>query len=648
MTIPFFKKLYKAFSISLCISTSLSAQSAHQELKNCKNALLSQLNEQKRVETDGCPVSQKLICWLGILRDPTQFTPKEIITFLTHNTHWPHHEKLCKKAESVIIESGSPTEIITWFEENTPQTPTGAFIYAKTLMALKEKAKAAKIIVSAWRTMELTKAEETKFISKFGHFLQEKDHLARLEFLLWDGNADAAKRLLPHIPINVRQIADVRIAFLKGQPDALNKLKGLSAKQQQDEGLLYELTHWHRKQDHIEEACNLLMQAPISAAYAQKWWTEKNYIAREFIALQEYQKAYDLLSDHALEPGNEDYANAEWLRGWLAFRFLKRPKDAHTHFETLCANVKGAVSKSRGAYWAGRVYEAQENFESAAKWYKKAAKYKTTYYGQLAAVKLREKPHPTLAAAPKATAAEQNRFDQKEIVKAAYILKGLGGGANHELSKFLLHIANQAETKVERELAVHLAHALSPYDIVWAAKKAGYSEPVALKKAYPIFSIPQKGQEIPEKAFVFAIAYQESRFNPTAQSPAGAIGLLQLMPATAAKEAKQLGIKHSERKLVDPQHNLVLGSSHLSQLLNRFDKSYILAAAAYNAGETPVKRWLKDFGDPRSGAIDIVDWIELIPYAETRNYVMRVLENITNYRSLEGLPKKTLIDDLQR
>lgn len=647
MTIPLFKTLHKAFFISLYLITPLYAQSAPQDLKKCKEALLAQLNEQKRLKAEGCPVSQKLIYWLGILRDPDQFTSQELISFLKTHTHWPHYQKLCRKAESVIAQKASAAEIITWFKENPPQTPEGALIYAKTLMNLKEKTKAAKIIVNAWRSMELTKAEEVQFMNQFGHLFQEKDHLGRLQFLLWEGNVEAAKRLFPHIPIHARKVAEVRIAFIQNKSDAFQKLKTLTPQQQQDEGLLYEQVRLHCK-NKTQIACALLMRASISPHYAQRWWKERNYIARELIALQDYQKAYDLVKNHAIEPGNEDFSNAEWLLGWLSFRFLNRPEEAKQHFKTLYASVKGALSKSRGAYWMGRVFEAQKDIKSATAWYKKAARYKTTYYGQLAAAKVKEKPYPVLATAPRATPKERNFFDRQDIVKAAHILKGLGGDAGHELSKFLLHIADQAKTKAEKELAVHLAHALSPCDIVWVARKAGHSEPIILKKAYPTCNIPQKGQKMPEKAFVLAVAYQETRFNPIAVSPKGAVGLLQLMPKTAAKEARHLGVNHSERKLVDPEHNLMLGSSHLSRVLDNFDKSYILAAASYNAGSAPVQRWLKDFGDPRTDNVDIVDWIELIPYAETRNYVMRVLENITIYRSLEGDPRKTLIDDLQR
>jgi soluble lytic murein transglycosylase len=647
MMIPFFKRLYKAFSVGICLTTPLHALSPNQELSACKSALLAQLHEQKAVRPCACPVAQKLVYWLGILRDPDQFTPHELITFLGTHSHWPHHEKLCRKAEDVISKRGSSQEILSWFGKYPPQTPDGAISYGKALLARHEKAKAVHIVANAWRSMEFTKNEEKKFLTSFESLLHEKDHNARLQFLLWTENVADAKRLLPHVSNSVRKAADVRIAFLEGKSNAPQKIKALNAKLRQDEGILYECAKWYRKQKAFQEAAQILLKAQVNPAHAQNWWKERNYIAREYIALGQYQTAYQLIQNHRLAPGNEDFANAEWLSGWLALRFLDKLKEAQRHFETLFTNVEGAVSKARGAYWMGRTYEHQSQVDLASKWYRKAAQYKTIYYGQLAAAKLREKPYPSLATAPKTSVEEKKRFERTDLVKAAHILKGLGNSASHELSKFLLHIAGLAKTKGERELAVNLAHSLSPYDVVWAAKKAGYSEPIALKKAYPVCVIPKKGQKIPEKALVMAVAYQESRFNPTVVSSAGAVGLLQLCPTTAAEEAKRLGVRHSESKLYDPTHNLLLGSSHLSYLLNNFESSYILTLAAYNAGPDPVERWLKEFGDPRRGDVDIIDWVELIPYAETRNYVMRVLENITIYRSLEGQPKKTLIDDLQ-
>ncbi|MBA3813142.1 MAG: lytic transglycosylase domain-containing protein [Alphaproteobacteria bacterium] len=649
MTIPFFRKLYKTFSLSICLTTPLYAQTVEQELKSCKAALLSQINEQKRLTANDCPVSEKLVYWLGILRNPDQFTPRELSAFLNTHAHWPQHEKLCKKAEEVISTKASPEEVLAWFDNHPPQTPEGVTVYGKTLLSHQQKQKAAQVVGNAWQTMALSKEEEKKFLAHFGPLLQEKNHIARLEFLLRDEDVGGAKRLLPHLSVNHQKIVHVRMAFLAAKSDALQQMAALSPQLCQNEGLLYEKTKWHRKRSEYKQAEQILVKASISPLYAEKWWKEQNYIARELIALQEFGAAYKVVKPHNIQPGVDAFSEAEWFAGWLALRFLDKPDVALAHFKTLSAHVKGAISKSRGAYWVGRAYEHKGENELAEKAYAKAACYKTTYYGQLAAAKIKEKPFPILSAAPRVKQEERQRFDQNELVKAAHILKGLGSAADHELSKFLLQIGSQAKTKVERELSVQLAQALSLKDVVWVAKKAGHGEPVLLKAAFPTYTVPQKGQEMPETPLVMAIAYQESRFDPSALSSAGAMGLLQLISTTAAHEAKRLGLSHRDNKLFNPQYNLILGSAHLSRLLNNFMGSYILMMAAYNAGPTPVKRWIKELGDPRSDEVDIIDWIEMIPYYETRNYVMRVLENVTNYRSaLQTNPKKTIVDDLKR
>lgn len=635
MTIPGFPKLFKALSL-LSLAPPLYAQSVDHELRACKSAVLSQLNQQKRVEVLGCPVSERLVYWLGIIRDPHQFTPQELITFLNANTHWPHYEKLCRVAEDVISTKASSNQILAWFANHPPQTPEGVIAYGQVL----QPQQAEKVVGRAWQTMSLTKTQEKDFLTHFGRLFKLQHHIARLDFLLWEGNVDEAKRMLSRVPANVQQAAQVRLAFLEG--------KG-NASQLQNEGVLYERAKWCRKHKDFEGAYHLLVKTPVTSQYGEKWWKEQNYIAREYIALGKYAAAYQIVKRHQTQPGSDEFAEAEWFAGWLALRFLGKSDTALAHFKALGSHVKGAISKSRAAYWIGRTYEQKKQNELAAQAYAKAARYKTTYYGQLAAAKLQEKPFPMLATVTSAKKSEKDRFQSNELVRAAHILKALGPGAKHELTKFLLHISAQAKTKVERELSVQLAHALSPNDVVWAAKKAGHQEPVLLKCAFPVCAIPRKGQKIPEVPLVMAVAYQESRFDPSALSSANAMGLLQLIEATASKEAKRLGISHKESKLFEPQHNLVLGSAHLSHMLDNFMGSYILTMAAYNAGPTPTHRWVQELGDPRSGQVDIIDWIEMIPYYETRNYVMRVLENVTNYRSaLQADPKKTIVDDLQR
>ncbi len=637
MSIHFFKNLYKVLAIFLVCTVSLKALSPEQELRTCKRALLAQLNEKKRLNVSGCPISQNLIIWLGLLRNPEKFTPSELISFLEAHSHWPQHEKLCKKAEGIISKKGSPKELFAWFTKHPPQTVEGVIVYAKIL----PKEDKQKLVATAWETMEMTRAEEKAFLGQFGCALSQKNHQARLQFLLWNEDVEEAKRLFAYVPASSKHIATLRIAFQNGKPP-----KGEVPLN--DEGLRYEIVKWHKKQKNWDEAAKILITAPINKTYAQKWWKERHYVVRELLELKQYQKAYQLLKQHNLEPGTPEFAEAHWLSGWIALRFLKKPLEAQRHFEILSKNVKAAISKARVAYWLGRTHEKKKESALAEKWYKKAAYYKTTFYGQLAAHKLKQTPYPTLKTAPSATVQEVNKFNKKDLVKAAHILKGLGKDASHELSKFLNSIAVQAKTRAERELAVQLASTFSPHEVVWIAMQAGKQDPVLLKMAYPVCHLPKK-PENPEKALLLAIAYRESAFNARAVSHKGAMGLLQLISKTAAETAKKLGIPHTDAKLFDPSHNLLLGSTHVSTLLNNFNHSYLLTTAAYNAGPTPINRWIKKFGHPhQTDHESTVDWVELIPYAETRNYVQGVLANVTNYRSREETPQKTLGHDLKQ
>ncbi len=643
LTIPGFSSLHKVFSLIICLSTPLSATSHIQELKNCKDILVGHMKGKDVEKLRNCPISEKLSYWFGILKNPSQYSAKELIVFLDKHPHWPQHNALCRKAEETIAKGSSNKEIIAWFTKHPPETPVGIIGYGKALLANQQKAKAKEVATKAWHSVDFSRDEEAKFFSAFSSLLTSHDHAERLDFLLWNNHLAEAKRMLSRVPQNTQKLSQARIALLEGKSEPSN----VSADLKKNEGYIFAKANKLKKNHQYEAAANLIMTAPISTKWADHWWNLQNYVARELIADRKYDKAYQLSIKHKLQPRTENYANARWIAGWLALQFLKKPDKAKIHFENLFAHVNSALSKSRAAYWMGRVFESTNQNDLARNWYSRAAKYNTTYYGQLAASKIQHQPHPKLEVKSSVTNAIRAKLQQNDLVKAAHILRGLGPDAKSYLSSFIRHIADKAESKSEREFAVELAHDIASFDVVWAARKAGLAEPITLKKAYPHHPLP-KGATPTEHALLMAITYQESRFDPSVKSHAGAIGLMQLMPQTARQEARKLGIPYKESKLYDPHHNIHLGSSHISSLLTRFDKSYILAIAAYNAGHAPVERWLQTFGDPRKGQIDIIDWVELIPYAETRNYVMRVLETITVYRSHEGIPKATLIHDLTR
>lgn len=586
----------------------------------------------------------KVELWQGIRYNPHLFQPHEIVAFIENHGHWPCQEELCKKAEGVLIKAGSSQEQLAWFAKHPPQTLAGTTVYA---MALKDTKKIKALVKTAWGKFLASMEEEKKFLKDFGHHLSQNMHQERLRFCLGKGQVDSLKRLIPHLSPERRQVAKVSLAFLEGRSDALQKLQALPVHLHQDPDLSHMVATWHKEKKNIPEAARLLESTSPHPESSEYWWKTRQYVAREHIGAQEYERAYQLLADHNLKPGGEDFANAEWLLGWLALRFLDRPQEAHKHFQNVTNHVKGAMSKGRGQYWLGRTFEHMGDVACAAKAYGKAARYTLTYYGQLAAAKIKEPAYPCLCPI-EVTAQQKARFEEKDLVKAARFLKKCGKKADQDLRHILMQIGENASNQGEKELAVQLAATLSPPTTVWVARKAGHRDPLCLKLAFPTCPIPCRGRETPEDAFVMAIAYQESRFDPAALSEKKAMGLLQLLNGTATREAKRLGIAYKEAKLFDPQYNVRLGAAHLGSLLKEFEGSYILVAVAYNAGPHVARRWIAELGDPRDPQVDIIDWIERIPYYETRNYVQRVLELVTTYRCVNGVPCKTLVDDLQQ
>ena len=340
-------------------------------------------------------------------------------------------------------------------------------------------------------------------------------------------------------------------------------------------------------------------------------------------------------------------ADAEFLAGWIALRRLDDPAAAHEHFAQLYANVRMPISRARGAYWAGRAAEERDLADIAKRWFASAAEHGTTFYGQLAAQRS-PAARPAFAAEPRPAAEDVAEFDRKELVRAARMLSEIGEG---DLAKpFLLRLGASAGTPVQHKLTATLAETAGWLDVAAAsAKRASADGTILLASAFPVIQVKHKG--ITEPPLVLAIARQESAFDKAAVSRAGARGLMQLMPATAKDMAKSLSMQFSaDWLLTDPNYNLTLGHAYLDKVLDRFGGSYVLALAAYNAGPARVQQWLETYGDPRAGTIDVIDWIEAIPFAETRNYIQRVLEALQIYRLRLGDDDRafTLARDLQR
>jgi len=405
-----------------------------------------------------------------------------------------------------------------------------------------------------------------------------------------------------------------------------------------DEGLIYERVRWRRRAGFTDSAIDLLeAEQPDVLVHPEAWWTERHILARRLFEAGEYERAYRLAGGHR-QPDGFPRSQAEWLAGWLALGFLDDPEAAFGHFQTLYRTVGSPISLARGAYWSGRALGAMGRMEEAERWYRLAAEHPSAFYGQLAAGRLGLPTVPPLPPDPAATPAEEAAFETSELVRVTEALDAVGEDARADL--FLRQLARNAETPAETVLVGRLAEALDrPHMAVWAAKQLVYDAVVLYETGYPVRVLNSAAAGV-EPALLHALMRRESEFNSDAVSPAGALGLMQLMPATADTVAASLGVAHSPQRLTaDPDHNVRLGSAYLAQMLERYRGSYVLAVAAYNAGPGRVDDWLEELGDPRAADADVIDWIESIPIYETRNYVQRVLEDTQVYRlRLGGAP----------
>jgi soluble lytic murein transglycosylase len=580
------------------------------------------------------PLVGELIRWLWVQTSGSGAGFDDIAAFLASKPDWPARDAMLRRAEENIDISLGDTRILEWFAANPPVTGLGWMRHGEALLRQGRTEEAMVSLRRAWVDGNLAPSDEKSLWVEYGGRFSNADHAARLDRLLWEGNIEAARRMLPRVNAETRQLGEARIALATNRDGADRLAQSLPEHLRSDGGLAYDRLRWQRRRgmDDIVEA--LLYNAPEDLGRAEKWWVERHFRARKAIAEGRISEAYRLAAGHGLKEG-ASRAEAEWLAGWIALRLLQEPAAALQHFTALAETVSYPVSVARAAYWLGRTHEALGNAEEARRQYALAAEHSTTFYGQLAAHALNPGEPLFLADPIQPSREEIRKFDSREVVRAARILVELG--EESRLRPFILRLVHTATTPEEHKLVAQLARDLRRVDLaVMAAKRSARQNIILLREAYPLVD-PMLRTESPETALVLALARQESEFNQFAISSAGARGLMQLMPATAKGVAKTLKVRYQTAKLTDDAaYNVRLGSHYLQDLLRDWDNNYVLALAAYNAGHGRVRRWVQEWGDPRHPSVDVIDWIELIPFSETRNYVQRVLEGVQIYRSLLG------------
>ena len=597
------------------------------------------------------PVDIKIIDWLVATTGGSDVPSSQIKDISAKLADWPGQSLLRLRYEQAVArEKPSPADTIKALGASRPVSDSATIQLTRAYVASGRQKDAAALIRAFWRDQNVSGSDEKTILSEFGDLLTASDHKARMDRLLYDERSAEALRTAALLDKNQQALAKAVVAVIKGQKSALKTLDALPSAVRKDPLALYSRIRTLRRADKTKEAANLLVSAPRDANVLvdpNAWWIERRLISRALIEDGDARLAYRIAAGHSAESSTYQ-AEAEFHAGWYALEFLHDPATARKHFAQIAAISSMPLSLSRAEYWLGRTAVAAGDRTEADARFRRAAAYPTTFYGQLALARLGS-TKLQISKPPVADAAVRQRFANRELVKVIQHLTA--AGRTGSVGIFYRHLADTLTDPSEVALLATMAENDGEHQIALQVGKAAAVRGMPVETlAFPIAAIPANARTPSvEKPMVYAIARQESAFNPEAISRAGARGLLQLMPATARQVAKTVGLPYSKGRLTsDPGYNATLGAAHLGDLVDNFGGSYVMTFAAYNAGASRVADWVKRHGDPRDPKVDVVDWIELIPFTETRNYVQRIMENLQVYRARLGEPALVIESDLKR
>lgn len=548
--------------------------------------------------------------------------------------NWPGQSILRGNLEEALYrENPSPNLVITALGSAKPVSVDGAIILARAALAAGDKGRATSVIRAFWTGERMDKATEDKIREEFGVLLTKADHIRRMEFLLYKERYDDAARFVAIAGAESLYKAFTAVGKKTRGVDTL--IKAVDVSWQKDPVYLYLQAKRQRQLKNYAAAAKLLESAPRDAGQMidpGAWWVEARIVSRGLMDEGNPKRAYTLAAAHlASEPS--DIVEAEFHAGWYALRGLDDTKAAERHFKTLLAASPRAHDQARALYWLGRTAAARKD-PKANGYFRQAAHFPATFYGQLAAARLGDMIAPGTVYA--VTDANRLAFAARpEIIAISLIEKA---GEESRARRLYLALAASLEKPVELQLLAEKALKDHGSTLALAigktALRQGHDPGLA---AFPLGAIPETADiSGAGKALAYAIARQESAFNPQAVSPANAKGLLQLLPSTAKRMASKYKMAYAEEKLTeDPAFNATLGSHYLGEQIDTFNGSLIMTFAAYNAGPNRVDQWIKRYGDPRGRGVEAaVDWVERIPFTETRDYVQRVMENYQVYKIL--------------
>lgn len=585
--------------------------------------------------------------------DPKKISFSDISRFANDNPYFPNINEIRRNVERVAIANNVSYQASEQYFINNPAETKESRLYllnskidaiARNKISENQKENERKeirnLLVNIWIKDNFSQSEEEEFLSKFRNQLSEEDHINRIRRLLWDNKNDDAERIMNLVSEDHQILFNTIIELEKNPPKTIDtSIRKIAWNLRSDELLTYRKIMWHRAKDKIDDVIEFMLDLPNESKYPEKWWSLRKLYGREMIKQKKYRAAYKLFSEHNLPKKSADFWEAEWTSGWIALRFLDNAKDGYVHFGNVYKNSVQPVTLSRASYWLGMAAESAGDKDQAVEWYKNGAKYPIFFYGQLSIHKHRildplgAQSDIILPKDPEITAQDIAKMSRSQAAQVAFLLSITGDKATG--SKIFEWIVNNAKTDGEIGVVMYLVNEIGDRQI-----DARISRVAARRNVFFIrdkFQIVREVSSDEYAPLVHAIIKQESGFAPTAVSHVGAIGFMQLMPDTARLVAKEMGIPYNKTKLAqDIEYNIRLGSFYIKKLINRFEGSEMMAIAAYNAGPNAVQRWVNEFYDPRKEQdVDkVIDWIELITYSETRNYVQRIMENLIVYKYL--------------
>jgi len=599
------------------------------------------------------PLARKLVEWAILRSDENGADFSRFQAFIAANPSWPNIAMFRKRAEAMLWQERADLATIRAFTGDRPLSAKGRFALGRALLAQGDRSGAQALVREAWRSEPLPTEAEEQILGTFGDLITRTDEKVRMERRLYANDNATALRAAHRLGGVEPGIAKVRAAVNAKASNAEAMLKDLPSSANQDTGLLFGYIQLLRRADKIAEAAQYMLGAPRDIAQIvdpDEWWVERRLIARKLLDIGDPSTAYRVVRE-TVPPNKENYrVEHEFTAGWIALRFLNDPAAAAQHFARIGAGISNPISLARAGYWRGRAADAMNKPQEARAHYEQAARYSTAYYGQLARAKL-GLPEIALASPPVPSAEKRSALARHEVVRAIEILYAI-----NERDLVVPIVADLAERGSDTGVLAALAELTAKHDDARCALLIGKG---ALGRghpfdhyAFPTFGLPRYssiGPEV-EPAVVYSIARQESAFNPRDVSSANALGLMQVTPEAGRYVAKKFNVTFDQKRLLhDNVYNMQIGAAELGDDIAAYNGSYIMAFAGYNAGRGRVREWVERYGDPRDPKVDPVDWVERIPFSETRNYVQRIIENVQVYRARFGGGKRLLIEaDLHR